>query len=271
MDTRLLLPFLSCCAFTLWQCQSSDRPDTQSAPEKPAISRLDADSIQRVYEQKLAAYPNPLPTEQIIEKNKLYPVDQAPLDTHFFLFREELLEAIARKDVFRLLEACSQNIKASFGGEDTLAEFVEMWQLDKDAENSEVWAILERVLRNGGVFEQGRQAFYAPYTYATFPDDLDAFTHGVISGEGVRLRSQPATNARIVTNLSYDVVEYLPAEEEIRETIGDETHPWVHVKTVSGQEGWVYGKYYASPIDFRAGFERQADGRWEMVFLVAGD
>jgi hypothetical protein len=36
-------------------------------------------------------------------------------------------------------------------------------------------------------------------------------------------------------------------------------------------EGFLYGKFYRSPIDFRAGFEKKKNGQWKMVRLLAGD
>jgi len=271
MEMRISFPLLVLCTLLFVHCQSSDQQSTNFDAKRPSSSTLDADSIRRVYQQKLAKYSDPLPTKQIIEHNKVYPVDEAPLDTSFFLYREDLLDAIAKRDVFSLLDACDQNIKVSFGGEDTLPEFIEMWQLDKNAGNSELWPILEKVLRSGGTFAQNRQQFYAPYTYSTFPGEVEGFTHGIITGEGVRFRAQPTTTSRVITNLSYDVVEILPVEEEILEMIGGEEYPWVKIKTSNGKEGWIYGKYFATPIDFRAGFERQPDGGWQMILLVAGD
>ena len=37
------------------------------------------------------------------DMGKLYPVDQAPKDTAFFIFREQLKEAIRKKETFQLL------------------------------------------------------------------------------------------------------------------------------------------------------------------------
>lgn len=253
-------------------CHSSETSSAgqEIEPRNPASVSL-SDSARQVYQEKLAEDTDHLPVRRVLEAGKVYPVDEAPLDTNFFLFRASVLDAIARRDVLSLLDACHENIKSSFGGEESLAEFVEMWQLDEDANGSRVWDILEKVLRQGGLFDRERRFFTAPYTFAAFPDEYDAFTYGVITGEGVRMRAGPSTTERIITSLTYDVVEQLPAQEKVIQRIDGEEHPWLHVKTLDGREGWVYGKYFASPIGWRAGFGRQPNGGWQMVFLVAGD
>ena len=244
---------------------------TTETKNTQSVSQLNPDSLREEYQKRLAELPSRFPSKQVFERGKLYPVDEGILDTSFFLFREAFLDAITRRDVLYLLDVCDENIKSGFGGEDSLPQFVEAWQLDKDASGSQVWEILLKILRNGGVFENGQRNFYAPFTFATFPDEYDAFEYGVITGEGVRVRQNPDTRSAVVTKLTYDVVQKLPNAEPVFQTIDGEDHPWVKVKTLDGKEGFVYGKYFTSPIDFRAGFERRPGNNWKMIFLVAGD
>ena len=89
-------------------------------------------------------------------------------------------------------------------------------------------------------------------------------------GAGVRLRSGPGLSTQILKTLSYDLVklvEMTPTEE----TIGGETHPWIKVQLADGTEGFLYGKFYRSPLDFRAGFQQDEAGQWKLVRLLAGD
>jgi hypothetical protein len=201
-------------------------------------------------------------------------VDEAPKDTSFFIFREQLIRAVERRDVFHLMDVIHPEIKVDFGGAAGVADFVSVWELEspEKAKSSRVWSILKKVLDNGGTFTDGGKLFIAPYTYAIWPDDYDAFEYVAITGSGVRLRSAPNLQSQTLTMISYHVVKRLETTSR-EETIGGETYPWEKVQLPGddGQEGYVYGKYVASSIDFRAAFEKQANGKWLMSFLVAGD
>ena len=52
-----------------------------------------------------------------------------------------------------------------------------------------------RVLALGGSFNE-ETTFMAPYTYSKFPDEFDAFEHGVVIGENVKVRKEPNSMAR---------------------------------------------------------------------------
>ena len=230
---------------------------------------INTDSIRDLYLQYYAALEDTFPKQQHVEKGKLYPVDEAPLDTAFFVFRESLKKVIAEKDVFGLLDVVDKDIKVSFGGENGLADFVTIWNLDtKQPDSLEIWKALESVLSQGGVFKNGRKAFYAPYYYATWPSEYEAYDYGVIAGSGVRMRETPSLNSRIVKTVSHNIVTIL--EEKEPQEIGGEVHPWVKVEGLDGTQGYVYGKFVGYPISFRAGFESKPEG-WRMVFFVAGD
>lgn len=195
---------------------------------------------------------------------KLYPVDEADQDASFFLFRSRLIQAVTARDTVFLYAHLSPTIKNSFGGDDGIAEFKEVWR-PADAD-SELWPTLAKILSAGGSFEQGR--FSAPYTFAAYPSAFDAFEHGVVVGENVRVRATPDVRSAVLETLSYDVVQVLsfaldPGEEEAPEG-------WERVQLADGQIGYVASQYIVSPIDYRAGFH-QRDGKWEMIYLVAGD
>lgn len=230
------------------------------------------DSIRQLYQQLLAAKKDTLPLRQIREVGKLYPVDEAPQDTAFFIFREQLLQTIQRREVFHLMDIIHPEIKADFGGSGGVADFVSMWELDspEKAKNSKVWETLAKVLQNGGAFQNGGKRFVAPYIFATWPDTYDAFEYSAITGSGVRLRSAPNLQSRTLTMVNYDIVKVLETTP-IEETIGGETFPWVKIQLANETEGYVFGKFVASSVGFRAAFERQPNGKWLMTFLVAGD
>jgi hypothetical protein len=174
----------------------NDQPasvEQDTGKSETAVSIVRTDSIKKAYRSIIAQKQDWLPAKFIAEAGKLNPVDEALTDTAFFVFREKLLEAVRKKDAFYLLENTDQFIKYSFGEDDGLAGFVQYWGLDspEGIQRSEVWKQLEDVLTMGGNFSDGYKTFSAPYYYERFPEQYDAFTHGVVTGSGVRMRSAP--------------------------------------------------------------------------------
>ncbi len=263
----LILLFLTSCGNDQ---QSSVDQDSNSPNVE--VSQQETDSLKALYQNYLTKRQDWFPAKFIAEAGKLNPVDEALSDTAFFVFRETLLDAVRRKDVFFLLENTDQFIKYSFGDDGGLAGFVQQWELDspEGIQQSEVWKQLEAVLTMGGNFSDNGKTFTAPYYFGLFPDQLDAFTHGVVTGRGVRMRSAPNLRAPIVKNLSFDIVEVI-RETASLEIIGEDQYPWVQVKMTDGKEGYIWGKYIGLPIGFRAGFSKQPNGSWLMHFFVAGD
>lgn len=269
-------PLLLLLCFLLLSCggeQENTNEKTDDAVQQTAqISQSDSDSLRTVFLELHEKRKDWFPSKFVFEAGKLNPVDEALRDTTFFIFREELLEAVRQKDAFKLLEITDGNIKYSFGEDGGLPGFVQLWELDspEGIERSPIWETLEDVLMKGGSFSEGGKTFSAPYYYGLFPEEYDAFTYGLIVGKGVRMRSAPNLRAPVVKSLSYDIVEIMGKTASF-ETIGGEEHPWVQLKLLDGREGYVWGKYIGSPIGFRAGFSRQKNGSWLMHFFVAGD
>lgn len=266
-----LLPVIM--IFGLLACGNDAAPsEARETAESTAMVNTPGkpDAQRELYNELLAAKRDTLPARQIQEAGKLYPVDEALTDTGFFIFREQFLHAIRKKELFALMDVIHPDIKVDFGGAGGVADFVKTWELDspEKAANSPVWDILEKVLENGGSFRDGQ--FVAPYVFSTWPDDYDAFTYWAITGSGVRLRSAPSLQSSTITMVSYDIVKMLEITQK-KETIGGETHPWIKVETADGKQGYVYGKYAATSISYRTSFERRPSGKWLMNFLVAGD
>ena len=200
----------------------------------------------------------------IAQVGKLYPSDQAARDASFFVFRARLLEAIQRRDLPFVLGILSPDIKNSFGGDDGIEGFKKLWkpeQLD-----SEFWNTLVRVIGLGGSFDQAGR-FIAPYTFSDFPDSIDGFTHGVVIGEGVRIRRDPKLDAPVVGTLSFDILKVVDWNPKLSASVKEK---WVLVSMRDGGNGYVAASYIRSPIDYRAGFDRK-DSKWFLTFFVAGD
>jgi hypothetical protein len=96
---------------------------------------------------------------------------------------------------------------------------------------------------------------------------LEAFEHGVIVGENVRVRLMATADSPVVASLSFDVVE---VADWGTKSAGGGKQFWVRVKLASGQQGYIASAYVRSPFDYRIVFEKQ-QGRWQITTLVAGD
>ncbi|MGH1437346.1 MAG: SH3 domain-containing protein [Lewinella sp.] len=257
-------------------CQADTSSSNTSETEQTAITKNThlTDSIVQSYQQQLTTREEVFPLNCNPEAGKINPADGAPKDTLFFLFREQLKTIVANKDIFALLPFVSENIKTGFGAEGGLQDFIRMWELDSPDKipNSTLWPTLESLLALGGQFHNYDKApyFEAPYLGPCWPHTAEPYEFGAVIGAGVRLRSSPGLSTKIIKTLSYDLVEYLETTPT-QETIGGETHPWIKVRLADGMEGFLYGKFYRSPLDFRAGFQKNEAGQWQMVLLVAGD
>ena len=195
----------------------------------------------------------------VAAQGKLPPIDEGTRDPSFRTFRQELLAAIDRKDIATLEALLSPNILNSFGGESGIEEFRAKWS--PNSPSTTLWRELGEVVRRGGTFDrEGR--FFAPYVYSLFPDGLDPFEHLVVIRSTI-LRKRPDPGAASLQRLDHDIVDFVDAYEK-------QPRFWRHVRTASGNEGYVPARDVRSPIDYRAIFER-IEGRWRISVFVAGD
>lgn len=205
----------------------------------------------------------------LAQERQVFPVDEGKTDASFDAFREKLIKAVKNRDKKFLLSSLDANIKASFGGDDGIADFGKLWKID--APKSKLWDELLTVLTGGGKFinESNKKLFCAPYSFTNFPEDLDAFEYQIIIADNVNLRARPNQTAEVTAQLSYHVVKV-----DYQNSIGDRrkqpTYSWLKVETLGGKKGFVSAKYVRSPIDYRACFEKKR-GKWKMTTFVAGD
>lgn len=246
--------------------------NTEKLAEKDETSPTTTPTLTDVYQTWKASRSDSLPAQSITEAGKLYPVDEAPLDTTLFILRESLRDAVRNKDILPILEALSPQCKVSFGGEGGVDGFIDIWGLESEekTQSSPLWEALGKVLSNGGTFSDQGNMFTAPYSFSNWPQSVDAFTHLLVDGAGVRLRKKPTLQSDVLATLSHDIVLLVENTNE-KLTLDGETFPWVKVKTLNDDEGYVWGKYLISAIDYRAGFRKKQDNTWHITFFLAGD
>jgi hypothetical protein len=203
------------------------------------------------------------------QERYLKPVDEGTMDPSFVAFRSKVIAAAERRDAKFIYSIIDPKIAVSFGGDDGIRNFKKWFKLEKRSDP--FWTEFLTVLKNGGLWARGDNGkrtnlFYAPYTFNGFPEDLDAFEHGVVFGNNVALRKTASPDGELVGRLSYNIVK-ADFENSIKK--GDDL-TWVKVTTLGGMNGYVNADYYRSPIDYRAGFEKKR-GLWKMVAFISGD
>jgi hypothetical protein len=221
----------------------------------------------------LLTFSLPAASGQLSESPKTYrarqlrPIDEGQQDPSFHAFRQKMLEAISRKDAKSLLSVVDPNIQISFGGEEGIQAFRELWK--PEDVNSEVWNTLAQLLRLGGTFGESKNEFWAPYVFSRFPDNYDGFDFLAIIARDVKVRSEPNDKAPMIASLSYDIVLNLSGSDS-QEPKNKADPIWVRIRLPDGREGFVSALFIRSPTDYRAGFKKNA-GKWLLTHFVAGD
>ena len=195
----------------------------------------------------------------------LKPVDEGPDDPTFVAFRLRALRTSAEKDAAFIKSILDKDIRVDFGGGSGVEDFLKSWNGLSAA--SAFWAEFEFALKHGGEFakmkNRGPKQFWAPYIYASFPDDLDGTVYAAITGENVGLRAKPDAASKVLGQLSFNIVKTI-------DNNGTSDTKWVEVETLGGKRGWVSTEYVRSPIGYRACFAK-VDGEWKLTIFVAGD
>ncbi len=188
----------------------------------------------------------------------LAPRDECSALPGFPDFRDALETAVQTRDAEALLDLASEHVKLDFGG----GSGKEEWRARLDRESG--WAELEEVIAlgcgRGGPAGDGYVSF--PWYFAKDLISADPFEAMIVTGNGVRLRSGPSLEARVIGEVSWDYV--VLADGAVQG--GD----FVQVETKDGRTGYMASRYLRSLIDHRLIAERDG-GRWTITAFVAGD
>ena len=172
---------------------------------KTEALETDPHAIQAQYEAFLKSRgSDTLPRKIIKERGKIYPADQSVLDTTLFVFINQLQKAIDDKDIFFILDHLDEEVNNGEGYANSTDGFVDKWRLKNDVSTqlSDLWIVLRHILRNGGVINNRRTRYVAPYYRALYPVQTPSDTTGVILGQGVRIRTAPNSSSKIMQTLS---------------------------------------------------------------------
>lgn len=251
-------------AFILVNVQTAHR--TVAASLNPALpqSRSDRSIESTTHPAKT--------TTPIATRRPFTAVDQAKPGSSFYQFRQQLQQAVQRRDANFIRSIAAPNIRLTFGTPITLND------LDIDNPNALFWRRLERIISTGcAPYEAPANA---PATDAWVCPHVaqaalgDPFTDVYIVGEGVNVRARPELNSSVVGVVSNEVVAIDQAAYNAfsdSQRIATETlSGWFPIVTSQGQRGYVSSRYAYLPAGHRARFER-IDNRWQMTIFITGD
>jgi len=190
---------------------------------------------------------------------KLLPRDEAARDASFVAFRKTLTAALNKGNDTWVVSRIDKDVRISFGEENGKAALLASWKRSP-ADKAGFMKELRLVAGLGGGFREG--SFWAPYTYAFWPDELDAFENAVAVGPKVEIKESPRESAKAVATASYDVVRLLS-------TNGKGPSGWRNVE-LDGKRGWSRAESVRSGADTRACFTK-VKGSWRLTAFVSGD
>jgi hypothetical protein len=212
------------------------------------------------------------------QPSKFLPINDITKDKSLVTFVNQLKVAVQKKDKAFLLGALDEKVMSDLGGDGGIAEFKKTWNLD--AGDTSIWRQLSRVIELGGAFnkndQEGRYTFAFPYVHFIDLQDADDYINvGVITGKNVNIREKPDLKAKVLMQLSYDVIWFVEAEQALQKTEGTNLWgepEWYLIETLDRKkQGWVFWKYVCSPIDYRLFLFKNRKGKWKISAFVAGE
>ncbi|MBZ0255083.1 SH3 domain-containing protein [bacterium] len=197
---------------------------------------------------------------------QLLPINESQVNPSFASFLDEFRLAIENKNAGWVIAHLEEKVWSSFGGDGGIEEFIEHYKLREP--DSKFWGIVKTAFDLGGTFGHIREyvSFEAPYVFARFPGEYDAFLYSAVITPDAPMRELPMPDAKVIAQLPYAIVQTGFLEEHGQK----EVNGYLKIKTVDGQTGWMKKELLRSPIDYRIGIKQVGD-EWTIAFLVAGD
>lgn len=214
----------------------------------------------------------------LAQPSKFPPINDISKDKSLVTFVNQLKVAVQKKDKAFLLGALDEKVMSDLGGDGGIAEFKKIWKLD--AGDTSIWHQLNRAIELGGAFnkddQEGRYTFAFPYVHFIDLEHADDYINvGVITGKNVNIREKPDLKAKVLMQLSYDVIWFVEEGQALQKTEG--SNPWGEpewylIETMDRKKrGWVFWKYVCSPIDYRLYLFKNKQGKWKISAFVVGD
>jgi hypothetical protein len=206
----------------------------------------------------------PEPIKKLPQLPKL--LDDARPGSDFYRFREQLRQAIRRRDANFIRQHSIPNIQLSF------SDKKETWdKYDINNPNSRIWRELERTFDNGchGGFQgENSERFECPYIVEFIVQhNLDIDYVGVI-GNQIPFYAKPNAKNSQISVLSNQIAKL--DEENSGSQILANSDRWVGIVLANGQHGYVNSQYLYSIIGYRSLLVKDSD-TWKIGLFIAGD
>lgn len=198
----------------------------------------------------------------------LIPVDELHKNPNLQKIIKRIKNAVDEKNTDSLLHYISDDIRITYDKLENQPDFKAFWKLSEESDTSEIWAILDNVLKLSGTFYQKDQ-FFIPYTFSHFPAEYNPYEFGVITKENTLMRAEANEASAEIGKLTYEIVRIMPQKQLLKAKKQENTGSWMKIKRQNEEIGYVRKKHISRPTDYRLGLQER-NGQWKIHFLLHG-
>jgi|GEM_PF-1831552 len=256
-----LFSFFLVCLLCVTGCKNQilTNPSVSTPPSSADVSSSDLSSVET------SSAKVPFTAEFTVTERKLIPPEQN-FGAEFSKALEKLTDAVHSKNLTVLDDFLDNETMVDFGGSGGKAKFYEHWELNKNPENSKLWTELKKIFDLGGTYDENEKRFVAPYVFSDFPEELDAFTHFVITGTDIKVYTEKNLESKVAGVLNDNIIKASEDNGFFEKTDQD----FIGIKISSGSQGYIQKKYIRSPIGYRLSLVYKKSG-WKLTYMVEGD
>lgn len=248
-------------------------PAPKAIAPAPATAPL-PDVIRRLALQAQAEPAQPYQPQSVAIRDEIAP------GSDFDRFRNQLRLAVRDRDADFLRQIADEQIQLSFGTGVTLEKRL--------AEpNAALWQELDRAIGGDcapdGPADRGFWACPASFVTEAYHPEIDPYMTVYVDGTDVAVRQLPSTNSLVVARVSNSILQFatFPWNESLSAAEDAELNAWYQasetaqgwkfVSLPDGRKGFVSSRYAYSALGYRAIFQQDEAGGWEMTAFIAGD
>jgi len=197
------------------------------------------------------------------------PRDEGAGDPSWTRFREQLLDAVQRRDKKFVIGIIDRNVRNGLERPRGMEEFARQWE--PDAEDGPLWRELPRALHLASAYyrhDHMPRSLCAPYVLPQWPKGIDPHGHGAITARQTEVRVAPSGSSAIQVTLGQVIVGV--TDWEVADRDSDIKQKWVKIR-VQERDGYVPEEHIRSPVEHLACFRKGENG-WRLTsFLAAGE
>lgn len=199
--------------------------------------------------------------------------DESANDESFAAYLTQLREVIRNRDLDALGALVDEDqVLATASGQRGMLAMIETWDLALHPRRSPFWRKLQDAVDGGCQWDEDEGTFSAPafmfhskYGKQLLDEHILPQHRAVITGQRVRVRSQPSLQGEVLAELSWEVVKLSgPADPATMTEIGGSRYPWYPIVLPDGQRGFCYGKYIR-PLHFLRATFGMVGGEWKLI------